>query len=232
MDDLSVIFPVYNERNTIERVLQDWDAQLRKLKIPFRIIVCEDGSTDGTSQLLKQLAKRFRLKLLQRPRRSGYASAVIRGILAAQTAYVLCVDSDGQCDPRDVSAFWPKRSEAQVLLGFRKARVDSLSRKLFSLLFKRVFSFLFDASIRDPSCPYVLFRPGVIVSFLDKLTLMREGFWWGFTGCSIKNRLSIKQIPVHHRARFDGQTNVYQLPKIPSIALRNMTGLIRLKFFT
>ena len=232
MDDLSVIFPVYNERKTIERVLQDWDTQLTKLKIPFRIIVCEDGSTDGTSQLLRQLVKRFGIKLLQRPQRSGYASAVTRGIKAAQTAYLLCVDSDGQCDPGDVFDFWQKRSEAQDLLGFRKARADSLSRKLFSLLFKSVFSLLFDASIRDPSCPFVLFRPGVIVPFVDKLALMREGFWWGFTGMCVKNKLSLLQIPVRHRPRFDGQTNVYQLPKIPGIALRNLIGLLHLKFLS
>src|SRR3989338_8416606 len=142
MDDLSVIFPVYNERKTIERVLRDWDTQLTKLKIPFRIVVCEDGSTDGTSRLLKRLAKRYRLKLLQRPQRSGYASAVIRGIKVAQTKYVLCVDSDGQCDPRDVFAFWQKRNDVSVLMGYRITRADSLSRKFFSLLFKSVFSLL------------------------------------------------------------------------------------------
>ncbi|OGK71478.1 hypothetical protein A2313_00690 [Candidatus Roizmanbacteria bacterium RIFOXYB2_FULL_41_10] len=59
---------------------------------------------------------------------------------------------------------------------------------------------------------------------------MSEGFWWGFVGMCTKKGLKLSEEPINHRSRFNGQTVVFKLKKIPSIALRNIIGLFRLKF--
>jgi hypothetical protein len=59
---------------------------------------------------------------------------------------------------------------------------------------------------------------------------MVEGFWWGFIAICLKKNISIYQVKINHRLRLSGQTNVFHLNKIPSIALRNIYGLIKLKF--
>ena len=59
---------------------------------------------------------------------------------------------------------------------------------------------------------------------------MVEGFWWGFVAICLKKKIKIYQINVNHRIRLKGETNVFHLNKIPMIAIRNIFGLIKLKF--
>ncbi|OGK64842.1 hypothetical protein A2209_04030 [Candidatus Roizmanbacteria bacterium RIFOXYA1_FULL_41_12] len=228
--ELSVIFPVYNERHTIETVIREWRKELRRLRINFQIIICEDGSSDGTSQFLKKISSKYKLLLNQKKTRRGYGQAVIDGIKLATSEYILSVDSDGQCDPKDLSKFWQRRLEAEVLIGWRKNRADALQRKIFSQLFKLVCIILFKPPVHDPSAPFVLYRRSIIKPNLKYLKYLSEGFWWGFVGMCTKKGLKLSEEPINHRSRFNGQTVVFKLKKIPSIALRNIIGLFRLKF--
>ena len=226
---VSVIFPVYNERDSIEIVLVEWKNALDAMHITHKLIVCEDGSKDGTKELLKKITPKYDLLLNSKESRRGYGGAVIDGILAADSNFILCVDSDGQCDAKDFGKFWEKRNMADVLIGWRVKRADAAQRKLFSLLFKGVHKILFRAKIHDSSCPFVLFKKDTVLPFLNYLTFLREGFWWGFVGMCMKKTLSLYEIPVNHRQRLVGDTQVYKLNKVPLIALRNLTGLIKLK---
>lgn len=230
MDEVSIIFPVHNERKSIERVLDEWSAKLTAARIPYVFVVCEDGSTDGTGEFLKVLKGKYPMILNQVAERRGYGAAVVSGIRDAATEFILCVDFDGQCDPQDFAAFWKERNAADVLIGWRKKREDSAERKIYSGLFKRVFYLLFPAAIHDPSAPYVLFRKSTVLPGLPYLTYLSEGFWWGFVGWAVRKKLSIRELPVHHRSRLAGETRVYTFTKLPGIAFRNLTGLVQLKF--
>lgn len=229
MDDLHLVLPVFNEKKHIEHVLQEWQYELKALSISYRFIVCEEGSTDGTSELLKRLKKPFNLILNQKKIRRGYGKAVIDGIKTARANFILCVDSDGQCDPKDFMSFWKKRESADILIGKRIKRADYFYRKLFSWLFKGIFVILFTTKIQDPSCPFVLFKKKTIARGLKYLHYLSEGFWWGFSGFCLKNNLSINQIPINHRKRYGGDTQVFKFNKLFSISLKNVIGLIKLK---
>jgi hypothetical protein len=58
---------------------------------------------------------------------------------------------------------------------------------------------------------------------------MREGFWWGFIGAALKSKINISQYRIRHYARYDGSSVVYKFHKMPSIILRNIIGLIKLR---
>ncbi len=225
---VDIILPVYNEKKSIEKVLTEWVRVLPK-KFKYRFIICEDGSTDGTTTLLKKLQKKYKFILDHRDSRRGYGQAVIDGINLSTAEYILCVDSDGQCDPEDFKVFWKNRSPKQVLIGRRVERNDNFQRKLFSNFFKLYFDSLFPSKINDPSAPFVLFQKNLIIKHLTDLTFLREGFWWGFVGMCVKRRIKIKELPINHRARIDGKTNVYSSSKIPKIAVSNAIGLFKLK---
>lgn len=229
MKELQIIFPVYNEKETIEIVLREWKKTIEWLNVRYKFIICEDGSTDGTAELLPKKANKYNLILIQKKKRRGYGQAVINGIKALNSDYILCVDSDGQCDPSDFKSFWENRKKADVIIGWRKNRADSLLRKIFSALFGAFFRLLFKTNIHDPSCPFVLFQKKKILPYLKQLTYLKEGFWWGFVGLCTKKKLSLYEIPINHKKRLKGETNVYKLNKIIDIALRNLIGLVRLK---
>lgn len=232
MTQVSIILPVYNERKTIEPVLREWKKELVKLKVSFEFIICEDGSTDGTTEFLKKIEPKYNLILNQVKTRRGYGGAVIDGIITAKSKYLLSIDSDGQCDAADFSNFWKNRDEADILIGWRAKRADAIQRKIFSFLFKTVFNILFPTTIHDPSAPFVLYRKKTVLPYLKYFKYLKEGFWWGFIGTAVKKRLTVYELPMNHRVRLNGKTVVYKTDKIPSIAFRNLVGLIKLKLIS
>jgi len=229
MLDLNIILPVHNEVNSIGKVLKEWKDEVDKLKISYEFIICEDGSTDGTKEILKKLQDNFPMRLSQKDAQRGYGKAVIDGIEMANSHFILCIDSDGQCNPKDFNEFWRNKDTTDILIGWRTNRQDSFLRKLYSGSFKKVFNMLFSSSLHDPSAPFVLFRKQKIINNLNYLFYLQEGFWWGFVGMCCKKKLRISEIPINHRLRSDGGTRVFIFSRIFSIALRNLAGLVKLK---
>jgi glycosyltransferase involved in cell wall biosynthesis len=230
ISSLSIVFPVHNERKTIEPVLKEWEKELKKMRLHHEFVVCEDGSNDGTTQFLKKIQKKYRLTLSQVSFRRGYGKAVLDGIRLAKNNWILCVDSDGQCDPKDLTSFLKDTRKTDVRMGWRTTRSDHPQRLLFSWAFHQVFRLMFPHTIHDPSAPYVLFEKKLAMKKLfPYLSYLKEGFWWGFVGACVKKNITIVELPIHHRERFAGDTQVYTPKKLPGIAIRNILGLVRLK---
>ena len=232
--ELSVIFPIYNEQETIKDTLLEWRDTLDKLQIKYEIILAEDGSTDNTKNILNNLlinnGDLFVSNIEDQKR--GYADAIRSSIKIAKGKYILNVDSDGQCDPKDFINFWKKRDllENGIIIGHRFNRKDSLQRLLMSKFFLVLHRILFFSKVKDPSCPYILSKNEFFVEINSYLKFMVEGFWWGFIAICLKKNIQIYQIKINHRLRLSGQTNVFHLNKIPLIALRNIYGLVKLRF--
>ena len=154
--DVQVLLPVYNEAGSIEETLRELDKTLSPLaRVEF--IVCEDGSSDGTREIITRLADELPMQLVLGTGRKGYSRAVIDGFRACTAPYVLTLDSDGQCDPRDFERFLPLVGTADVVMGWRVARRDTLSRRVMSGLFRTLYRGILQVPQRDPSCPYILF---------------------------------------------------------------------------
>ena len=230
MDSLSIILPVFNERDTIGPVIAEWHSELERLGISHLFIVCEDGSTDGTKEVLTELQGRFSIQLEQGRERRGYGAAVLAGIRNAPEGFILCTDSDGQPDPADFEKFWTHRNNADILIGNRVRRRDSAMRRFFSRGFGCFFRVLFPVKLNDPSAPYVLFRRATVLQHLGLVERIREAFWWGFVGMASKTGLTLLEIPINHRERLHGETQVYKIKKLPGIAVRNITAMVRIRF--
>ena len=232
--ELSVIFQIYNEQETIKETLLEWRNTLNKIQINYEIILAEDGSTDNTKDILKDLLINNRDLFVSNieDKKRGYANAIRSSVKIAKGKYILNVDSDGQCDPKDFINFWKKRDhlENSIIIGHRYNRKDSLQRLLMSKFFLILHRVLFFSRVKDPSCPYILSKNEFFVTINPYLKFMVEGFWWGFVAICLKKNIQIYQVKINHRLRLSGQTNVFHLNKIPSIALRNIYGLIKLRF--
>ena len=232
--ELTIIFPIFNEQETIKETLLEWKNTLDKLQIKYEIILAEDGSTDNTKKILNDLLISNRDLFVSNieEKKRGYANAIRSSIKIAKGKYILNVDSDGQCDPKDFINFWVKRDllENGIIIGHRYNRKDSLQRLLMSKFFLILHRVLFFSRVKDPSCPYILSKNEFFVTINPYLKFMVEGFWWGFVAICLKKNIQIYQVKINHRLRLSGQTNVFHLNKIPSIALRNIYGLIKLRF--
>lgn len=232
--ELSVIFPIYNEEETIEKTLLEWKNTLDNLQINYEIILAEDGSTDNTKQILYKILSKYKNIFVSNidDKKRGYSNAIRSSIDLAKGDYILCLDSDGQVDSEDFIKFWSQKYLLNngIIIGNRVDRKDSLQRLLMSKAFLILHRILFFSDIKDPSCPYILCEKKFAQQINPYLRFMVEGCWWGFTAICIKKKMQVNQININHRLRISGKTNVFLLHKIPSIVLRNIFGLIKLKF--
>ena len=231
--ELSVIFPIYNEEETIEKTLLEWKNTLDNLQINYEIILAEDGSTDNTKQILYKILSKYKNIFVSNidDKKRGYSNAIRSSIDLAKGDYILCLDSDGQVDSEDFIKFWSQKYLLNngIIIGNRVDRKDSLQRLLMSKAFLILHRILFFSDIKDPSCPYILCEKKFAQQINPYLKFMVEGCWWGFTAICIKKKMQVHQIEINHKLRLNGKTNVFHLHKVPSIALRNIFGLIKLK---
>jgi dolichol-phosphate mannosyltransferase len=226
---LDVLLPVHNEAESIAGTIRElYDALAPRH--PLRFIVCEDGSVDGTKQVLTHLAQSYPIQLLMSEQRKGYSRAVIDGMKVLEADYLLCLDSDGQCDPQDFGKFWDTRDQQDVAIGWRVERADSLLRRVLSGGFFRLYQLFFHVPVHDPSCPFVLAHKRVIESVVCDMGEMQQGFWWEFVARVHRHGFSVREIPVHHRSRSAGRTQVYRLGQLPSIAYHHLAALFKIWF--
>src|SRR5262245_2620004 len=136
-ETLSIILPVHNEVESLEIVISEWDSYIRRIKgVHHVFIICEDGSTDGTKELIYHLERKFPIINNTMLGRRGYGQAVRDGINCSKSDYILCIDSDGQIGPERMHEVWSARSDSYFLMGRRQKRQDAKSRLIYSKLFK------------------------------------------------------------------------------------------------
>jgi dolichol-phosphate mannosyltransferase len=227
---VQVLLPVHNEAESIEHTLREIDKTLAPLAA-VELIVCEDGSRDGTRGILQRLAGELRLRLVLGEGRKGYTRAVIDGFRACTAPYVLSLDSDGQCDPRDFEKFLPLIGTADVIMGWRVRRQDTLARRAMSGLFRVIYRWLLGVRLRDPSCPYILFSRESVEYLLGipSLGLLWQGFWWEVVARLRRGGFTIAEVPVNHRSRAAGRTQAYQPRKLAGIFFGYLWGCIKIR---
>ncbi len=229
--ELQVLLPVHNEAESIEATIQEIYNEFSP-SVSMQFIVCEDGSIDDTQAILHKLSSIYPIKLMTGNERKGYSRAVSDGMKAMDAPFLLCLDSDGQCEPRDFWKFWELRESNDVLIGWRVHRADPGLRRVLSRFFYFVYKIFFNVPVHDPSCPFVLARKSVIESLVSDMGSMQQGYWWEFTARTYLKKFKIKEIEITHRPRFAGKTQVYHLKKMPMIGIKHFLALFQIRFQT
>jgi glycosyltransferase involved in cell wall biosynthesis len=225
--EVEILLPVHNEADSIEATVREIYDVLSP-QASLRFIICEDGSKDNTKEILRELSKSLPMNLILSDERKGYSRAVKDGMRALEAPYLLCLDSDGQCDPKDFERFWKVREASDVVLGWRVNRADNPMRKAMSGTFYRIYQLFYGTPVHDPSCPYVLVKKPVVKQLVDELGAMQQGFWWEFVARVHRHGFSIQELPVNHRLRSAGTTQVYKLRKLPGIGWRHFIALFQI----
>ena len=161
--DLSVVVPVRNEVENVEPLLREIIAALHG-RLDFEVVFVDDGSDDGTAQLLSRLKSEIKLlRLVRHSRSCGQSTAVHTGVNVAQGAWIATLDGDGQNDPADIPKLLQQRHEStdpglQMVCGFRAKRQDTWLRRLSSRVANGVRSRLLNDASIDTGCGLKLFR--------------------------------------------------------------------------
>ena len=226
--ELQILMPAHNEAKTIRKHIINIHKNIRK-KINFSFLICEDGSSDNTLQILNGIKKKYKIKILTKRYKQGYSKAVISGIKMASAKYLLIMDSDGQCDPKEILKFWRSRHKADIIAGYRIKRKDFLYRKFFSDFAKFIYRIFFNVSLKDPSFAFTLIRRKVYKSLLDFTPSMPDGFFWEYNARALSKGYKISEIGIRHKKRKYGNTKIFYVYQLPKIALINLVGLLKIK---
>ena len=230
MQSISIVFPIHNEEKNLEKLLYEWNNQLKN-KINFEFILVEDGSKDKTKEIIRSLEKKLPIINLSQFKKRGYTEAVLDGIKYSKKKYILCTDSDNQIKVgsliKNLNNF---PNENEFLIGYRNPRKDPSHRIIYSKLFKIFHDLLFNSNLKDPSCPFVIGSKSTFDKLPQaELKKMREGFWWGFVGVCIIKKIKLIETPIEHFKRVHGEAG-YKLYKLIGIIIKNSIGLIKIRF--
>ncbi len=160
---LTIVLPVYNEKDVIERIILDVHAYTARLVSDLEIIAVNDGSTDGTREILDRVSRSLpNLKVISHGRNIGYGGALVSGIKAAEKPWILLMDSDGQMQIGSLQAAWPYRHEYDLLLGYRKKRADGFYRRMLGKLGNLSTNISLGLHLVDINCGFKLFKTDIV----------------------------------------------------------------------
>jgi len=228
MTQLSVVVPVFNERDNVVPLINEISAALRG-RIDFEIVYVDDHSTDDTLAVLGAAkAANPELRVIHHVSQSGQSTAIRNGIKAARGHWIATLDGDGQNDPADIPKLLAMRDEspAQIKLfaGWRVERKDSGSKRMASKWANAIRRRLLRDETPDTGCGIKLFEREALLDlpYFDHMhrylpALMQRAGW------------QVRSVPVNHRARGTGVSKYSNLNRaLVGIAdLRGVGWLIR-----
>jgi len=161
---LTLVAPVRNEEDNLHalyrRVLEVFDG-----KLPFEFVLVDDGSTDGSVAIIRELAARDpRVRGVVFERNCGQTAAMAAGIRAARAPLIATLDADMQNDPGDLPAMIALMPGHDAVVGFRIKRMDSTVRRWSSRIANRIRNRVTHDSVRDTGCSLKVFRAQAIQS--------------------------------------------------------------------
>jgi glycosyltransferase involved in cell wall biosynthesis len=229
---VAIILPTFNEGKSIFDTLSEIENSLISVNnYIFKIFVAEDGSSDNTRSEVQRFAAKSKIRtvLAGESARLGYSRGVQRAISECNEDVLVFLDSDGQYDPDQIKVLLSNLEDKNVVVGVRTPRNDSKLRIIYSSLFGLVYKLLFRIYLSDPSSPFIAVNKKDIEFIVNTEIKLDYGFWWEFQARVARKGLKIKEIPVNHRKRIDGKTQVYVINKLVKIVITHLAGLFKLK---
>lgn len=225
---LSVVVPVFNERDNVAPLISEIVAALRAAKSPedsdFEIVYVDDNSRDDTLAVLQSLkAATPELRVLHHVSQSGQSTAVRNGIKAARGAWIATLDGDGQNDPADIPKLLAARDSAdtgtKLFAGWRVNRQDTGSKRWASKWANAIRARMLRDATPDTGCGIKLFERAAFLDlpYFDHMhrylpALMQRAGW------------KTVSVPVNHRHRTAGVSKYTNLGRA-LVGVRDLLGV-------
>jgi glycosyltransferase involved in cell wall biosynthesis len=160
LSEISAVLPCYNEAGNIEPLVNKMIGTLNEVADDWEIVIVDDGSIDGTDEVLGRLAERSKsIRVVTHPENQGYGAALRSGFLAAKKKLVFYTDGDGQFDPTDISRLLPLLPDYEIVSAYREKRSDSFLRRVNAAIYGSALCLLFGFRLRDVDCAFKIY-PG------------------------------------------------------------------------
>jgi len=223
--EISVVIPVFNEEENLRELGERLIRTLTGMGRPFEIIFVDDGSTDGSWQLLADLNQQYpqNIRALQFHRNFGQHQAIFAGFQASRGQVMVTLDADLQNPPEEIPRLVAKLDEGyDTVGGWREDRQDSIFRRLPSQLVNTVMSRVTGVKLRDYGCMLRAYRRSVV----DSINQCQESSSF-IPALANLFAQRVAEIPVGHAERERGKSK-YGIFKLLRLNFDLMTGFSNL----
>ncbi|MDY6868482.1 MAG: glycosyltransferase family 2 protein [Chloroflexota bacterium] len=206
----SIVLPVYNEENIIQQSIENIIDVFIGKELHCEIITVDDGSTDNSTAILKELQNKYpqQLKIITHPYNKGNGATIKTGIKQAVGDFIICMDSDGQHDPNDVLKMLPYLDEYDLVVGARPFKRDGTwYRNLANKFYNWLASTLTGFDIKDLTSGFRIFRADVVKKFYH-LFPQRFSYPTTSTLALLKSGYNIKYVPINIQPRQAGASKI------------------------
>ncbi len=227
---IALIMPVYNEVDTIENTVRELHQKVQTKMENVDVWVFEDGSTDGTKEVLCKLGKELpRFHAETSPQKKGYPRAMKEAFLKINPNkydYVVAIDSDGQYEPEDFFKLWSimQSDSTDIVMGRRMARREPPYRKLLSRGLQVLERVMFPIKCKDVTSVMRLMKVDLAHEIVREVKFSPYNFWLEFTARMSLKGYKITEIPISYRERVGG-SKVYSVKKMPKVVLSEFQAL-------
>lgn len=201
--ELTIIVPVYNEEDNLDRVHQEMKQFLYISKKKAKILFVNDGSKDNSQSLIEKICKdNEEFTFISFGKNAGLSAAIKAGFDYTDTPWVGYIDADLQTAPEDFNILMEFAGEFDLVTGVRSNRKDSFTKNMSSLIANGIRRAFTDDGMDDTGCPLKIIRTDMakripmfngLHRFLPAMILLQNG--------------KIKQTPVRHFPRIAGVSN-------------------------
>jgi len=162
--DLSIVIPVYNEVESLPLLHEQLSDTLAGIGIDYEIVFVDDGSTDGSFDVIERLVADLHVRGIQFRRNFGKAAALTAGFHEAQGDYIVTMDADLQDDPQEIPRFLQEINQGSydLVSGWKYPRLDPVAKTLPSRVFNHVTSVLSGLKLHDMNCGFKIYRREVV----------------------------------------------------------------------
>lgn len=196
--EISLVIPLYNEEESLAELHQKITAVMQQYRRPYEIIFVDDGSIDGSAQVIEDLHRKDdRVKLIQFRRNYGKAAALAAGFVAARGDYVITMDADLQDDPEEIPKLIGKLEEGYDLVsGWKKERHDPFIKRITSKVYNLFTSMFSGIRLHDFNCGLKAYRSEVVKTMHIYGELHRY-----LPVIAHRNGFRVTEMPVRHHPR-------------------------------
>jgi dolichol-phosphate mannosyltransferase len=204
-----MVMPVFNEEGCIGEVVRSWRDTFVAGGIDFLLILVDDGSQDGTGDILRAFIHDERIRVI-RQAHQGHGRAILEGYRHAVrvAGWVFQCDSDNELPADRFGDFWEGRQGVDAVLGSRQHRRQNLQRRLISGASRMTVVALFGRGVTDVNVPYRLMRSEVLRSIVADLPLDTVAPNLLISGALVFSGARLKNLPVPHRPRRTGRVSL------------------------
>ena len=206
---LAISILAYNEENTIQPLIEDCMTVLERNASDYAIYVINDGSRDRTGTLLDEMAHdNPRLHVQHHETNLGFGPTLRQAFQLPTQDAIFLIAGDGQMPPKEVERLLPALEEADLVIGWRKDRQDSLLRKILSEAYNFFISLLLKRRVRDVDSSVLVKR-----SIVERISFTSHSAFLHAELVLQAQRLGFRwiEIPVGHRRRLSGSSAAFRL---------------------